>query len=175
MEVGLTGLISVILGAALLFAGRRLFWLFVGALGFIAGMQLASLLPQISEITVLLAGLIVGVAFALLAIFLQSLAIGLAGFVAGGFILTTLAARLGMDSLSNWAVYIIGGIIGIILVMLLFDWALIIFSSMAGAALLLQSFSNDTPAGVLIFFLLALAGIIIQGGLMLRGTPRSRR
>jgi hypothetical protein len=46
---------------------------------------------------------------------------------------------------------------------------------MAGAALLLQSFSTDTPAGVLIFFLLALAGIIIQGGLMLRGTPGRRK
>jgi hypothetical protein len=168
LERNLTGLISVLLGAALLFAGRRLFWLFVGALGFIVGMQVAALIPQLSEATVLLVGLVVGVIFALLAIFLQRLAMGLAGFVAGGFILTTLFARLGVESLSNWVVYILGGLAGIVLVMLLFDWALIIFSSMAGAALLLQSFSTQTPAGVLIFFLLALTGIIIQGGLLLR-------
>jgi hypothetical protein len=174
LEVELSGLVSVLLGAGLLFAGRRLVWLFVGALGFIFGMQLASLLPQLSETTVLVIGLIFGVVFALLAIFLQKLAIGIAGFLAGGFILTTLFARLGVESLSNWVVYLIGGLIGIVLVLLLFDWTLIIFSSMAGAALLLQSFSTQTPAGVLIFFLLSLVGIIIQGGLMLRGR-RGRR
>jgi hypothetical protein len=174
LEVELTGLVSVLLGAALLFAGRRLIWLFVGALGFIFGMQLASLLPQLSQTTVLVVGLVIGVIFALLAVFLQRLAIGMAGFLAGGFILTTLFARLGVESLSNWVIYIIGGLIGILLVTLLFDWALIIFSSLAGAALLLQSFSTQTPAGVLIFILLALVGIIIQGGLMLR-SRRSRR
>lgn len=170
----MSGLISVLLGAALLFAGRRLIWLFVGALGFVFGMQLASLLPQLSETTVLIVGLIFGVLFALLAIFLQRLAIGLAGFLAGGFILTTFFARLGVEGLSNWVVYLIGGAIGVVLVLLLFDWALIIFSSLAGAALLLQSFSSDTPAGVLIFLLLAIIGIIIQGGLMQRGR-RGRR
>ena len=170
----MTGLVSVLLGAALLFAGRRLFWLFVGALGFIFGVQLASLIPQLSETTVLVIGLVFGVIFALLAVFLQRLAVGLAGFLAGGFILTTFLTRLGVESLSNWVVYIIGGLIGIVLVFLLFDWTLIIFSSMAGAALLLQSFSTQTPAGILIFFLLSLVGIVIQGGLMLRGR-RGRR
>jgi hypothetical protein len=174
LEVELSGLVSVLLGAALLFAGRRLIWLFVGALGFVFGMQLASLLPQLSETTVLFVGLIFGVVFALLAIFLQRLAIGIAGFLAGGFILTTFFARLGVESLSNWVVYLIGGVIGVLLVMLLFDWALIVFSSLSGAALLLQSFSSETPAGVLIFLLLALIGIIIQGGLMLRGQRRRR-
>ena len=170
----MSGLVSVILGAALLLAGRRLIWLFVGALGFVFGMQLASLLPQLSESTVLIVGLIFGIIFALLAIFLQRLAIGIAGFLAGGFILTTIFTRLGVESLSNWVVYLIGGLIGIALVTLLFDWTLIIFSSLAGAALLLQSFSTQTPAGVLILFLLALVGIIIQGGLMLRGRRRRR-
>jgi hypothetical protein len=174
LEVELSGLVSVLVGAALLFAGRRLIWLFVGGLGFIFGMQLASLLPQLSQTTVLVVGLIFGILFALLAIFLQRLAIGIAGFLAGGFILTTLFTRLGVESLSNWVVYLLGGLIGIVLVTLLFDWTLIIFSSMAGAALLLQSFSTQTPAGVLIFFLLSLVGITIQGGLMLRGQRRRR-
>jgi hypothetical protein len=174
LEVELSGLVSVLLGAALLFAGRQLIWLFVGALGFVFGMQLASLLPQLSETTVLIVGLIFGVVFALLAVFLQRLAIGLAGFLAGGFILPTFFARLGVENLSNWVVYIIGGAIGVILVFLLFDWTLIIFSSLAGSALLLQSFSTQTPAGVLIFILLALVGIIIQGGLMLRRRRGSR-
>ena len=124
----MTDLIGVLLGIALLVAGRRLFWLFVGTLGFIAGLQLAALVPNLSEGTVLVIGLIVGVVFALLAVFLQRLAVGVAGFLAGGFIFTTLAARLGLESLSTWVIYLIGGLIGIALVMLLFDWALIVFS-----------------------------------------------
>ena len=170
----MSGLVTVLLGAALLFAGRRLIWLFVGALGFVFGMQLASLLPQLSEAAVLIVGLIFGIVFAVLAVFLQRLAIGIAGFLAGGFILTTFFARLGVESLSNWVVYILGGVAGIVLVLLLFDWALIVFSSLAGAALLLQSFSTQTPAGVLIYFLLALTGIIIQGGMMMRERRRRR-
>ena len=159
----MTDLIGVLLGIALLVAGRRLFWLFVGALGFIAGLQIASLIPNISEGTALVIALIAGVAFALLAIFLQRLAVGIAGFLAGGFIFTTLAARLGLEGLSNWVIYIVGGLIGIALVMLLFDWALIVFSSSAGATLILQSFPSQTVAAGVIYFILILAGILVQG------------
>lgn len=172
----MTDLISFLLGIALLVAGRRLFWLFVGALGFITGLQLASVFPQLSQETVLLIGLILGVVFALLAIFLQRLAVGVAGFLAGGFILTTLAARLGVGSdVFPWVLYIIGGIAGVILVMLLFDWALIVFSSVAGAALILNSFSVQTAAGGLIFFLLVTAGILIQAFPVRRVIRRIRR
>ncbi|MGE5374391.1 MAG: hypothetical protein ACM3XO_04975 [Bacteroidota bacterium] len=172
----MTGLISVLLGIALLVAGRRLFWLFVAALGFITGLQLASLFPQMSQTTGLLIGLFLGVAFALLAIFLQRIAVGIAGFLAGGFILTTLATRLGMGrDMLPWALYIIGGIIGVILVMVLFDWALIVFSSIAGAALILNSVSLQTTAGGLIFFLLVLTGIIIQGFVVQRVIRRRPR
>ena len=159
----MTDLIGVLLGIALLVAGRRLFWLFIGALGFVAGLQIASLLPNISEGTALVIGLIAGIAFALLGIFLQRLAVGIAGFLAGGFIFTTLAARLGLEGLSPWVIYLIGGLIGIGLVMLLFDWALIVLSSIAGATLILQSFPSQTVAGGVIFLILILAGIIIQG------------
>ena len=34
--------INLILGGALLVAGRKLFWLFVGAAGFVTGIQLAT-------------------------------------------------------------------------------------------------------------------------------------
>jgi len=172
----LTGLISVILGIALLVAGRRLFWLFLAGLGFITGLQLASLFPQLSQTTALLIGLFLGVVFALLAIFLQRIAVGLAGFLAGGFILTTLAARIGVgNDVFPWALYIIGGVIGIVLVMLLFDWALIVFSSIAGAALILNSLSLQTAAGEILFFLLVLVGIIIQGFVIHRVVRRRHK
>lgn len=53
--------INLILGAALLLAGRKLFWLFVGAAGFITGMQLATRLWQGSDLLVILIGLVIGI------------------------------------------------------------------------------------------------------------------
>ena len=160
-------LVNVILGGALLITGRKLFWLFVGALGFITGMQWAARFWKGSEGTAIVIALIVGVIFALVAIFLQRIAIGAAGFFSGGFILTAFINMLGLDSGGlSWVIYIVGGIIGVVLVMLLFDWALITLSSLAGASLIIQSFSTQGAGGGLIFFLLVIAGVLIQGSIL---------
>src|SRR5215208_1738541 len=125
--------INLLLGSALLVAGRKLFWLFVGAAGFVTGMQLATRFWQGPDLLALIVGLVVGVIFALLAIFLQALVIGIAGFLIGGYILTVLAAMLGIDvtGVTTWIVYVIGGLIGLLLVSFLFDWAIITLSSLA--------------------------------------------
>ena len=161
--------ISLILGAALLIAGRKLFWLFVGAAGFIAGMQLATQFWQGPEILAIIIGLVVGVVFALLAIFLQSVAIGVAGFLAGGYILTVLAGMIGLDQGAfSWIIYLIGGIIGVLLVIFLFDWAIITLSSLAGASLITQALVLPSGIGGVIFLALVIVGVVIQGSTMQR-------
>jgi len=161
--------ISLILGGALLIAGRKLFWLFVGAAGFVAGMQLTTQFWQGPELLAIIIGLVVGVVFALLAIFLQSVAIGAAGFLAGGYILTVLAGMIGLNQGAfSWIVYIIGGIIGVLLVVYLFDWALITLSSLAGASLITQALPLSSGIGGVIFLALVIAGVVIQGSMMQR-------
>ena len=163
------GVISLVLGGALLIAGRKLFWLFVGAAGFIAGMQLATQFWQGPEILAIIIGLVVGVVFALLAIFLQSVAIGVAGFLAGGYILTVLASMIGLDQGAfSWIIYLIGGIIGVLLVIFLFDWAIITLSSLAGASLITQALVLPSGIGGVIFLALVIVGIVIQGSTMQR-------
>lgn len=163
-------LINLILGGVLLVAGRKLFWLFVGAAGFVTGIQLATRFWQGSDMLVIVAGLVLGVIFALLAIFLQAIVIGIAGFLSGGYILTVLATLLGMDltGATAWVIYIVGGILGLILVSVLFDWALITLSSLAGASLIVQAFSSEGATGGLIFFILVIAGVVIQGSILRR-------
>ena len=157
--------ISLILGVALLIAGRKLFWLFVGAAGFVAGLQLATQFWQGPELLAIIIGLVVGVIFALLAIFLQSVAIGVAGFLAGGYILTVLAGMIGLNQGAfSWIVYLIGGIIGVLLVIFLFDWALITLSSLAGASLITQALG----IGGVIFLALVIIGVVIQGSILQR-------
>jgi len=163
----MTSLINIILGGVLLVAGRKLFWLFVGAAGFVTGMQLATRFTQSSEGFAIIIGLVIGLIFAVLAIFLQRIAIAIAGFLAGGYILTALAGMLGLDAGAFvWIVYVVGGIIGVILVSLLFDWALITLSSLAGASLVVQSLFPQNATGGLIFIILFIIGMLIQGSVL---------
>jgi len=157
-------LINVVLGGALLLAGRKLFWLFVGAVGFVTGLQLATSFWQGPEGLALVFGLIIGVIFALLAIFMQTITIGIAGFLAGGFILNAMAVMFGLDA--GWIIYIIGGLIGLALVIFLFDWAIITLSSLAGASLVVQSFLPEGGAGGIIFTVLFLIGVVVQGSVL---------
>jgi hypothetical protein len=161
--------ISLILGGALLIAGRKLFWLFVGAAGFIAGLQLATQFWRGPEILAIVIGLVVGVIFAVLAIFLQGVAIGVAGFLAGGYILTVVAGMIGLNQGAfSWIIYLIGGIIGVLLVIFLFDWAIITLSSLAGASLITQAIV--LPAGIagVVFLALVIIGVVIQGSILQR-------
>jgi len=157
--------INLLLGSALLVAGRKLFWLFVGAAGFVTGMQLATRFWQGPDLLALIVGLVVGVIFALLAIFLQALVIGIAGFLIGGYILTVLAAMLGIDvtGVTTWIVYVIGGLIGLLLVSFLFDWAIITLSSLAGASLIVQALFPQGAVGGILFIILFILGVLIQG------------
>jgi len=166
-------LINGLLGITLLLAGRKLFWLFIGAVGFITGIQLTASIWQGSEWLLLVIGAIVGVIFAALATFLQSLAIGVAGFLSGGYALTILVDMVGVGAgiMPIWVIYTIGGFIGIVLVSLLFDWAIITLSSLAGASLIVRRVFSQSDSVQLIFIALFLLGIIIQGS-RLRGEKR---
>jgi hypothetical protein len=152
--------INAILGSALIVAGRKLFWLFVGAAGFVTGFQLTVHYFQGLEGAAIIVGLVAGLIFAVLAIFLQTIAIGIAGFLAGGYILQTLTSSFGVDT-APWLSYLIGGIMGVLLVSFLFDWAIITLSSLAGASLVVEGLQLQRAG--LIFMLLFLAGVIIQG------------
>ncbi len=158
-------IIDLVLGIVLLVAGRRLFWLLVGAIGFVIGVMLATRFFHGSELTLVLAGLVLGIIFALLAIFLESIAIGIAGFLGGGYVLLSIAGMLGLDrgGISTWIIFVVGGILGVILVALLFSWALITISSLSGASMVIGAFGMTAATGGLVFIGLVIAGVLIQG------------
>ena len=144
------------------FAGRKLYWLFVGAVGFVIGMALASqFVASNSELLVLAIALAAGLIGAVLAVALQSLALGLAGFLAGGYAAITLLSLVNLDlGPLEWLIVVFGGIFGAILLSVLFDWALIILSSLTGASMLVQAFDLDRPWGsvlIAVFFVIGLA------------------
>ena len=84
---------SALLGAIILFFGRRLFWLCVAAVGFAAGLEVAPhLLHKPSTLFALILALLLGLVGALLAVFLQKIAIGVIGVLTGGKLATAITA-----------------------------------------------------------------------------------
>ena len=166
-------LLRILAGIALLVAGRRLFWLFVGLIGFISGIRLAShFFPGQPEWMILAIALMAGVLGALLALVLQWLAVGLAGFLAGAYILVSLLHISGWGASGmDWLFFFIGGILGTLLIIVLFDWALIILSSLAGDVLIIETVHADRWVTTLLFIGLFILGVAVQSHLMKMKSP----
>ncbi len=157
-------LFDIILGAVLLFYGHRVFWLFVGVLGFQSGLTFFQQTIGIQgEIGMVLA-IVSGVVAALLAIFLKRIAIGLAGLLAGASLASILAAKLPAEL--SWIVILIGAVLGVVVLMALFDWALIILSALVGAGMILEASASPVTGATLIFILLAFFGIGVQAKIL---------
>lgn len=163
-------ILSILVGLALLVLGRRLFWLFVGGAGFVAGLTLAGLFVRGQPDWVLLViALAAGLLGVLIALFLQRLAVWIAGFIAGGYILIELLNWLGQETgLPTWVLFIIGGIVGGLLLAALFDWALILLSSLTGATIVVQATQFGPQISAALFIVLLIVGIAIQARLMQR-------
>ncbi len=163
-------ILRILIGILVLTLGRRLFWLFVGVVGFALGFTFATDLFQGQpEWLIIVIALGVGLLGALLAVFVQQIAIGVAGFVGGGYITLTVANALGWDpGPVAWLPFLIGGIVGLVLMIVLFDWALIILSSLVGAGLIVEAIQLRESLEIALFVILVVVGIVVQAGLMRR-------
>jgi hypothetical protein len=120
----------------------------------------------------LLVALGCGVIGALLAIVLQKIAIAIAGFIAGGRIAWALAAAFFVEHAHyRGLTFVVGGILGALLLLALFDWVLILLSSIEGAHLISTGIMLPEKGTMILIIVLAVIGVIVQGS-MLR---RSRR
>jgi hypothetical protein len=163
-------ILRILSGLLLLFFGRRLFWLFVGVIGFVAGMTFgAQYFAGQPEWVVLLIAILSGLIGILIAVFLQRIAIAVAGFLAGALLATNFLSGIQL-SVPPLFPMVIGGIIGAILLSLVFDWALIFLSSATGAALIVQPLHLEPLLGLVAFVVLLILGISVQSRIY-RPTP----
>jgi len=173
--------LAVVLGALLILFGRRLFWLAVGTVGFLAGFGLAGGWGADRGTVALVVGLLAGVLGAILAVILQRLAIGLAGFVVGGFLALGIAGALGYELGGFWwLVFLAGAISTAILAGYLFELALVLVTSVTGAALVTDALVPEGLAAVGAFLLLTALGVFVQSSAARRRPaaeppPRPRR
>lgn len=163
-------LFRVILGGALIGFGRRLYWLFVAGFGFLIGLRIAGgLLQNSPQWLILLLALAAGLAGALIAVTMQRFGIGLAGFLAGAYISYSLLEGVTIDATGwSWVLYLVGGIAGAILLTVVFEWALILLSTIGGSLIAIQALDPPGPWNVLLFLGLFLLGLLLQGVLFKR-------
>jgi len=159
-------IVGALIGAVILLFGRKLFWLCVAAIGFAAGVELAPhLVHEPSALLSLTIAILLGIIGALLAVFLQKIAIGVLGFLAGGKLAGAIAAAFFVHyAQHSTIIFVIGGIIGAVLLLVLFDWALIVVSSLIGAHLIVYQSAIVLPqsGSIIVFIGLAVLGVLVQ-------------
>lgn len=170
MEVTLSLLVRAIGGFISLLFGRPLFWFFVALAGFLAGVSLGpTLFPKAEPLVTIIVGLVIGLVLAILAVFAQRFIIAVVGFLGIGAAavgLVNIFTAIPSGSPLYWIVFVVGGIIGVVIASITFDWALIILSSLSGAIALTQVVQQLLPLpGVftaMVFIGFTLIGIAFQ-------------
>jgi len=168
--------VNILVGVALLFFGRRAFWLFVAGVGFVAGLSLANSFLQGSETVGVIIGLGIGLLAVMLAVFVQRFAINLAGFLVGGYIALKFLPMLNLEG-SWWTTvlaFVIGGVIGVILIGMFLDWALISLSSLAGASLVTEALNLSNAIAPVVFIILIIIGLVFQARKLRQDRHKSR-
>jgi hypothetical protein len=92
------------------------------------------------------------------------------GFLAGGKLASAIAAAFFVHySQYSAIIFVLGGIIGAFLLLFLFDWALIVVSSLIGAHLIQNAISLPPSGSIIVFLGLAVVGIVVQAASLRRG------
>ena len=167
-------IVTLLVGLAVLFFGRRLFWLFIGAVGFAVGLNVGTrVFAGQPEWLIVLGALGVGIVGAWLATVVEMVAVGVGGFLGGAYVLFTLLRLfdVGQDWLL-WLGALLGGVVGLVLALRSFDRSMVVLSSIIGATLLTGLTRLGPGATGALFLLLCAIGIVVQ---LLSGGPERRR
>lgn len=156
-------ILDAILGAVVLFFGRRLYWLVIGVLGFLVGVQLTGqLLAETQLVVQLLAAVAAGVVGAVLAIMFQRIAFAVGGLFAGAYLAHGFAASFGAHPDIQLIWLAIGGVAGAVIAALVMDWAIIALTSLVGAGAIVNTLVLPDGIVALLLVVLAALGIAVQ-------------
>jgi hypothetical protein len=155
---------QVVAGLLVLLLGRRIFWLFVGLVGFFLGAQASTqIFPDMADGVLLLVALAVGLVGAVLAILLQRLAVTMAGAIAGGMLAVRIAPLAGLHTEAGViAAFVAGALVAAVVLAVLFDPALIVISALIGGVMAAEAFPIDPSVEPFVLVVLVALGIAIQ-------------
>jgi len=153
--------IKAILGGAFLFLGRELNFLFAGGFAAILALRMSPLLPSTWPTWGPIAFvIIVGMIVAAISMSNERLGYVLSGFLAGGYFLADYVVH-GFVALPILP-FILGGVVGGILMGIFTEWAMMIVSSAVGAFFLMDFFKITPTLKMMITGGLFLIGALTQ-------------
>jgi hypothetical protein len=157
-------LLKLVIGSILLIFGRKLVWLMVGLIGFVAGFSAAqAIVPDQPIWYALGGGIIVGLVLVLLARFIKNIIFGLGGFLLGAYLVNGILGILKLDlGTLAWIFILMGGALGAFFMLSAFEWALKILSSFSGAMLITQVIPPEFPYKQVVFIGLVILGVVLQ-------------
>jgi hypothetical protein len=157
-----TAIAQIVVGLIETLFGRKLFWLFVAVGGFLVGWFLAPAIWDTvhdSGSLALWLRLVIGLGAAVILGFaafrFTRIMVSLAGFFIFAAAVVLAARYFGVSLTTGtrnyWIAYAAGGVVGAIIMGLLFDWALIVLTSLFGAGATVDGIlyfvnHNPTPA-----------------------------
>jgi hypothetical protein len=190
LSLACAGLIGILFGLALCFAGYRLFLFLLPIWGFVFGISLGAqtvqaLLGQafLATVTSWVIGLIVGVVFAVLAYLFYILAVAIIAGSLGYSVAVGILLALGMQM--NFLVWIIGIVAAVALAIItirfnLAKWVIIIATSVLGAGVMVgavmlmfnpastvlenpvRALLSTSPLLTILFIIVAVMGVVLQ-------------
>lgn len=164
-EYGLIGL-----GVALIFFGRRLYWLATGGLGFVLGVLLAHKIAAGASLAVeLVIAVIAGLIGAFFAVYAQQIAVTLVGLVVGAGVAYMVGLMFAeeLGATIFWVVFM-GGLFGLIFSAFVFETALTAVTSALGGLMVVSGFQLKEPIDLIVLVALTLVGFSAQSRLMKR-------
>jgi hypothetical protein len=163
--------VQVAIGVVLLLFGRRLFFLLLGAAGFLFGFSLASSgLPEAlgwspSPDARLIVGLVAGILGAVLALVVQKVALVVAGLLLGGVAAWRVVGLAGLDwNGLELLLVVVGAVLGAVLIKGLFAVVLVGVSAWIGTSLILPATGLEGTPAVLAGLFLLVIGVAVQAG-----------
>ncbi len=150
-----TAVAQIVVGLVETLFGRKLFWLFVAIGGFLIGWFLVPAIygavndgESLELWTRAVIGVVAGLVLGLMAMKFTKLMVALAGFFVFGTATVLIARYFGANvdsgTSNHWIAFICGGVVGSLIMGLLFNWALIVLTSLFGGA--------ATADGIMYFF-----------------------
>jgi hypothetical protein len=154
-----------VIGGILLFLGRELNFLLAAAMAALLGLRLAPLLPRglpnwADTVFIIALAILAGA----IPIINQRIGYFISGFLAGAVFLVELYAP-GMLTLP-FLPFLVGGVIGALVLGIFTEWALIVVSSLVGAYYLMNLFTLSSTAQILVGSGLFILGALTQAILM---------
>jgi len=170
--------VLLVTGGVLLLFGRRLFWLFVGLVGAVAALVIATEWVGLEAGTPsLLAAVAAGLVGALLAILVQKAAVAVVGFLAGVWGALVLLQMTASSATSLFdlpalqtVLALVAGVVGAVVAAQVFDAALVVLSALTGSLLLVAGLGFVGSVALASFFALAVFGVLAQTRGRRRGT-----